>query len=53
MVTRPVDIDESDIVFGDEGIEWMLLTPQEFINMPDGIERQQKRVENYLNGNLS
>lgn len=53
IVAKPTNISESDIVFGGEGIEWLLLTPKEFINRPDGIERQQKRVENYLNGNLS
>lgn len=43
---------ESNIVFGDEGSEWMLMTPEEFINRPDGIERQQKRFEKYMAGEL-
>lgn len=41
-----------DIVFGDEGTEWLLITPEEFITRTDCIERQQKRVEKYLNGTL-
>ncbi len=41
-----------DIVFGNEGLEWMMMTPEEFIKRPDGIERQQKRVERYLAGNM-
>jgi 8-oxo-dGTP diphosphatase len=43
---------ENDIVFGDEGSEWLLMTPEEFINRPDGIERQQKRFEKYIAGTL-
>lgn len=42
----------SDVVFGNEGLEWLLMTPKEFISRTDGIERQQKRVANYLMGKL-
>lgn len=42
----------SDIIFGDEGTEWMLMSPDEFINRPDGISRQQKRVEAYIKKEL-
>jgi 8-oxo-dGTP diphosphatase len=45
-------IKASDVVFGNEGVEWMLMSPQEFINRHDGIHRQQKRVEKYLAGKL-
>jgi hypothetical protein len=40
----------SDIKFGNEGTEWLIMAPEEFISRPDGIERQQKRVANYLSG---
>ncbi len=30
----------------------MLMSPEEFIKRPDGIERQQKRVEKYLAGKM-
>lgn len=42
-----------DIIFGSEGLEWFLLTPEEFINHPDGIKRQQERVRKYLSGDLA
>jgi len=29
------------------------MTPREFINRPDGIERQQKRVRDYLEKMMS
>ncbi|MFA6294863.1 MAG: NUDIX hydrolase [Candidatus Paceibacterota bacterium] len=48
LVTKPLNFKESDIKFGDEGTEWLLMTPDEFIKRPDGIERQQKRVVEYL-----
>jgi hypothetical protein len=30
----------------------LVLSPEEFVTRPDGIERQQKRVKNYLEGKL-
>ncbi len=48
LVAKTSGIQARDIVFGDEGIEWMLLSPEEFIDRIDGIERQQKRVQKYL-----
>lgn len=48
MVTRSLLFKSENIIFGNEGTEWMLITPEEFIKRPDGIERQQKRVEKYL-----
>lgn len=52
IVTKPLNITSSDVVFGNEGVEWILMTPEEFVSRPDGIERQQKRVRNYLEGKL-
>ncbi len=52
IVARTLRFKPEDIVFGDEGTEWMLMTPEEFIKRPDGIERQQKRVEKYLAGKM-
>ncbi len=48
MVTKPLDIIESDIVFGDEGLEFSLMTPQEFIDLEDAVKRQQDKVADYL-----
>lgn len=52
IVAKTLRFKSEDIVFGNEGIEWILMTPEEFIKRPDGIERQQKRVEGYLRGNV-
>lgn len=52
IVARTRGLMPEDIVFGNEGTEWMLITPDEFIKRPDGIERQQKRVERYLAGSM-
>ena len=52
IVTKPLGITVKDIVFGNEGTEWMLMVPEEFIQRSDGIERQQKRVGKYLMGNM-
>lgn len=51
IVTKPLNFKESDIVFGNEGIEWLLMTPTEFISRPDGIKRQQDRIIQYLDIN--
>jgi 8-oxo-dGTP diphosphatase len=48
MVTKPLPITESDIVFGDEGLEYMLMTPEEFVSLTDAVDRQQERVREYL-----
>lgn len=48
MVARTGRFTAHDIVFGDEGSEWMLMTPKEFVQRPDGIERHQKRTLRYL-----
>lgn len=48
LVTKPLAIDETDIVFGDEGVEYLLLAPEEYVTLHDGIPGQQKRVADYL-----
>jgi len=53
IVAKPSDIDEKDILFGDEGIEWLLMKPEEFIHRTDGIEIQQTRVKKYLDEEMS
>jgi len=50
FVTKPLKFTKSDVTFGNEGTEWLVMTPEEFIARPDGIERQQKRVAHYLKG---
>jgi 8-oxo-dGTP diphosphatase len=52
IVVKTLRSKPEDIVFGNEGTEWMLMTPEEFIKRADGIERQQKRVEKYLAGRM-
>ncbi len=52
LVVKTSRFGSRDVVFGNEGNEWMLISPEEFIKRPDGIERQQKRVEKYLLGKL-
>jgi 8-oxo-dGTP diphosphatase len=48
IVTRPLDIKESDIIFGDEGLEFMLMSPEEYLQLSHGIKRQQDKVAEYL-----
>jgi 8-oxo-dGTP diphosphatase len=52
FVTKPLKFNKSDVRFGDEGTECLMMTPEEFISRPDGIERQQKRVARYLRGEM-
>ena len=40
---------ERDIVFGDEGLEWMLLSEEEFFAREDGIAWLQKRAVEAMN----
>ena len=53
IVAKAPSSKEGEIVFGNEGSEWLLMTPEEFISRPDGIERLQKRVEKYMAGQLT
>lgn len=48
MVTRPLSATVDDIIFGDEGLEFLLMTPEQYINLPDGIKRHQDRIFEYL-----
>lgn len=52
IVTKSLQLSERDIVFGNEGLEWMLITPEEFITRSDGVKTQQDRVAKYLNQNI-
>ncbi len=49
MATRPLNIEAKDISFGDEGLEFFLISPQDFVNLEDGVNRQQDKVAEYLN----
>ncbi len=53
VVAKTSRFKPENVVFGNEGTEWMLMSVNEFIQRPDGIKRQQKRVENYIDGTLS
>lgn len=50
IITKSLNITEQDIVFGDEGLEYFLMTPQDYVNLNDGVKRQQNKVVEYLNG---
>lgn len=52
VVTKPLKFSDSDVKFGNEGVEWLLMEPSEFIKRPDGIKRQQDRVTRYLKGEM-
>lgn len=52
LVAKTKRFTSKDVIFGDEGSEWMLMTAEEFIGRSDGIDRQQKRVAKYLAGEL-
>ncbi len=49
IVVKPKNIEEKDIVFGDEGLGYVLMTPKEFVLLDDGVKRQQDKVDEYLN----
>ncbi len=51
IVAKLSEVRVGDVVFGDEGVEWFFMDPEEFISRSDGIERQQKRVSSYLKRN--
>lgn len=53
IVAQARKVKSEDVIFGSEGLEWFLMTPEEFINRPDGIKRQQERVGKYLSGDLA
>lgn len=37
-----------DVVFGDEGQHWRLMTAPEFINYPDGVPHLQRQLQDYF-----
>jgi 8-oxo-dGTP pyrophosphatase MutT (NUDIX family) len=49
IVTKQLNLKESDIVFGDEGLEFMLMSLEEFVALDDGVKKQQERVVEYIN----
>ncbi|MEI6553041.1 MAG: NUDIX domain-containing protein [bacterium] len=51
IVARPAGVKQNDIVFGDEGVEFMLTTLDEYMKLSDAIKRHQDRVADYLNTN--
>ncbi len=48
IVAKPLNLKATDVILGNEGTEWLLMSPEEFINRPDGIRIQQERVRAYL-----
>ena len=48
FVARPEGLRVEDVVFGDEGLEYFLMTPNEFVCRDDAVSRQKDRVANYL-----
>ncbi|MCF7834129.1 MAG: NUDIX domain-containing protein [Candidatus Pacebacteria bacterium] len=48
IVVNPLNMKESDVVFGDEGLEPVLITPDEYLKLNDAIKRQQDKVVDYL-----
>lgn len=50
IATKPLKYKVEDVHFGNEGTEWQVMGPEDFVNRPDGIIRQQLRVKNYLEG---
>jgi len=48
IVIKTVGTREEDIVFGDEGIEYYLFTPEEYLRRKDIIPRHKDRVQECL-----
>jgi 8-oxo-dGTP diphosphatase len=48
IATKSLGIEEKDIVFGNEGLEFFLMNPKEYLNLSDGINRQQNKVTECL-----
>jgi 8-oxo-dGTP diphosphatase len=48
FVAKPTNVKVSDVVFGDEGLEFMLVTIDEYLKLDDAIGRQQDKVRDYL-----
>lgn len=41
----------ADVVFGDEGQRWDLMTPEQYCKLPNHIPRMAEQLQNYLVGN--
>lgn len=50
IVVKTDNTKQKDIIFGDEGIEYFLLTPEDYLKLNDSIPRQKEKVITYLNG---
>ncbi len=48
FITKKLKFSANNIIFGDEGTEWFLMSPEEFVNRPDGIKKQQEDVARYM-----
>ncbi|MEO8065734.1 MAG: glycosyltransferase [Candidatus Doudnabacteria bacterium] len=49
FVTRPLNVDRKDIIFGNEGLEFLLVKPEEYLKFGDAIKRHQDKVKEYFN----
>lgn len=48
IVVHALNTKENDIIFGSEGLEFMLMRPGEYLVLSDGIKGQQDEVRKYL-----
>ncbi len=48
IVVKSGSLKEEDIVFGQEGLKFMLMTPEDFATLRDGVPIQQERTKEYL-----
>jgi 8-oxo-dGTP diphosphatase len=48
IVVELKGITVDQIRFGDEGLEYFLLTPEEYLALPDAIEFHISRIKEYL-----
>lgn len=49
IVVKSDKLKSENIVFGDEGLEYMLMSPESFVNLTDSIPKHQQKVFEYLN----
>jgi 8-oxo-dGTP pyrophosphatase MutT (NUDIX family)/mRNA-degrading endonuclease toxin of MazEF toxin-antitoxin module len=48
IAVRLESFTESDIKFGDEGLEYFLIEPQEYVTLDDGVKQQRYKVDEFL-----
>ena len=48
IVVKNENLKKEDIIFGDEGLEYMLMKGEEFVALHDAVSRQQERVKEFL-----